>query len=89
MSGDLNLLLILGLILLLAGIFFYFVPGLLVKWNAFGNMWIGAEDSTKKYASLGRRLFSADYAIFANHKVVGWIMWSVSVLLLALYAYYM
>ena len=83
-----NLLLIIGLFLFVVGTFLYFVPILLVKWNAVGNTWIGGADAARRYAQFSRRLFSADYAIFANHKVVGGLMWGISSLFLIIYVLY-
>jgi hypothetical protein len=34
------------------------------------------------------RILSADYAIFANHRVTGGIMWGLSSLFLMIYAIY-
>jgi hypothetical protein len=83
-----KILLISGLILFGAGTFLFFVPSLLVKWNALGNTWLGDQESAKKYAAFSRRLFSADYAIFANHRIIGGLMWGVSSLCLIIYIVY-
>lgn len=77
-----------GLVLLVVGTFLYFVPGLLVKWNAVGNTWIGRDTSARRHARQTRRLISPDYFIFANHKVAGGLMWGISALFLAVYILY-
>ena len=82
-----DLLLFSGLFLFLAGSFFYFVPLLLIKWNEIGNLWIGAEKSARHHATF-RRVLSADYAVFANHRVTGGIMWGLSSLFLIIYVLY-
>jgi hypothetical protein len=82
-----DLLLFSGLFLFVAGIFFYFVPALVVKWNAVGNIWIGDADSADRQANK-RRFFSADYAIFSNHRTTGGIMWGMSSLFLIVYVLY-
>lgn len=82
-----DLLLFSGLFLFATGIFFFFVPLLLVKWNAVGNTWIGDRQSVVKRSSL-RRLLSADYAIFVNHRVTGGAMWGLSSLFLIIYLLY-
>ncbi len=82
-----DLLLFIGLFLFVTGTFFFFVPTLLVKWNAVGNTWIGDKDSAEKHATR-RRFFSADYAIFSNHRTIGGIMWGLSSLFLIIYLFY-
>ncbi len=83
-----SILLIFGVFLFLVGTFFFFVPALLVKWNALGNIWIGNPESAERYARLFRRLFSADYAIFANHRITGGIIWGLSSVFLIVYLLY-
>jgi len=82
-----KLLLFSGLFLFASGTFFYFVPALLIKWNSVGNTWIGDQASAKKHA-LKRRIFSADYAIFFNHRTTGGLMWGISSLFLIIYVLY-
>jgi len=82
-----DLLLFSGLILFAMGTFFFFIPTLLVKWNAVGNTWIGDRDSAHRHA-LRRRILSADYAIFYNHKTTGGVMWGLSSLFLIIYVLY-
>lgn len=83
----LDLLLFSGLFLFIAGSFFFFVPILLIKFNAVGNTWIGDTDSAQKHA-LRRRFFAADYTIFANHRTTGGVMWGLSSLFLIVYLLY-
>jgi len=89
-SGTLifNVLLFSGLILFIAGVFLFFVPQIIVKWNAVGNIWIGDQESAKRHAAPGQRLFSADYTIFANHRITGGVMWGLSSLFLIIYVLY-
>jgi hypothetical protein len=89
-SGTLifNILLFSGLILFIAGVVLFFVPQIIVKWNAVGNIWIGDPESAKRHAVPGQRLFSADYTIFANHRITGGVMWGLSSLFLIIYVLY-
>ncbi len=77
-----------GVILFIVGTFFFFVPGLLVKWNSVGNTWLGDRESAEKFAVFTKRLFTADYAIFANHRVTGGVMWGLSSIFLLIYVFY-
>ena len=83
-----KLLLIIGVFLFLVGALLFFVPTLLVKWNALGNIWIGNPESAERYTDLFKRLFSADYTIFANHRVTGGIIWILSFVFLVVYLIY-
>ncbi|MFH0766428.1 MAG: hypothetical protein V2A61_08435 [Calditrichota bacterium] len=80
-------LLIIGLILLAVGTFFFFVPGWLVRWNSIGNTWIGSPVENRE-VGWTRRLIAADYAIFSNHRITGGVMWGLSSLFLAIYIFY-
>ena len=83
-----RILLFSGLVLFAAGLVLFFVPQILVKWNAVGNIWIGDPESAKKYGTATKRLFSADYAIFSNHRMIGGIMWGISSVFLIVYILY-
>ena len=76
-----DLLLIAGLILFVVGTLIFFMPNLLIKWNAIGNTWLSRNKSGKN-ADGARRIFSADYVIFANHRIAGGVMWGLSSLFL-------
>lgn len=83
-----DLLLIIGVILFFVGTFLFFVPGLLVKWNSIGNTWLGRRQETVKHANLAKLFFTANYAIFANHRLTGGVMWGLSSIFLLIYIYY-
>ena len=83
-----NILLFSGVILFIAGLILFFVPEILVKWNAVGNIWLGDQESAKRHANPNTTLFSADYTIFANRRVIGGMMWGLSSLFLLIYTLY-
>jgi hypothetical protein len=82
-----DILLASGLFLFVMGTFFFFVPLLLVKWNAIGNTLIGDQQEKTRKSPLGR-IFTADYAIFKNHRITGGVMWGISSLFLIIYVLY-
>jgi len=82
-----DLLLVSGIFLFGMGALFYFVPLLLVRWNEFGNRSL-SDMPSKSDRSLLSRILSADYAIFANHRVTGGVMWGISSLFLIIYVIY-
>jgi len=82
-----DVLLISALILFIAGSFFFFVPALLVKWNTVGNTWLGPGDDAHR-SGVWRRIISADYAIFRNHRITGGVMWGLSSFFLIIYTLY-
>lgn len=82
-----DLLLFSGIFLFAMGALFFFVPLILVRWNEIGNRYIGEEQHAPRKSALSR-LLSADYAIFANHRITGGIMWGLSSLFLIIYLLY-
>ncbi len=82
-----DLLLITGLILFIAGTLIFFIPSLLIKLNAIGNTWLSGEKFGKKTKG-DKHVFSADYAMFANHRITGGIMWGLSSLFMVIYIIY-
>ncbi len=82
-----DILLLSGLILFIMGIFFFFFSSLMVKWNAFGNKWLGSENYESKHLFL-KRILLANYILFANHRITGGIMWGLSSLFLIIYTFY-
>lgn len=79
-----DLLLVAGIILFIVGTLIFFIPDLIVKWNSIGNIWLGDQESAEKFAAT-KKLFSADYAIFSNHRLTGGIMWGLSSLFMIIY----
>jgi len=82
-----ELLLILSIFLFAVGNLIFFLPSLLIKWNAIGNTWLSSKNSDSETDG-DRRLFSADYVIFANHRLTGGVMWGLSSLFLFIYIIY-
>ncbi len=82
-----DLLLFIGIFLFGMGALFFFVPLLLVRWNEFGNRTF-SDSPVNADRSLLSRILSADYAIFANHRVTGGVMWGLSSLFLIIYVIY-
>jgi len=82
------LLLLTGLFLFLIGIIFFFAPGLLVKWNALGNIWIGAAEKAAEHTNAARRFLAINYAIFTRHRVTGLVLCGFSIVLIAIYVVY-
>ncbi len=82
-----DLLLFSGIFLFVMGALFFFVPLILVRWNEAGNRFIGETTPSSKRSTVNR-ILSADYAIFANHRVTGGIMWGLSSLFLIIYLLY-
>jgi len=82
-----DLLLFSGIFLFGMGALFFFVPLLLVRWNEFGNRTL-TDAPPNADRSLLSRILSADYAIFANHRITGGIMWGLSSLFLIIYVIY-
>jgi len=82
-----DLLLVASLILFIVGTLIFFIPSLLIKWNAIGNTWLSGERFGKQHEG-AKRLFLADYAIFANHRITGGVMWGLSSLFLFIYIIY-
>ncbi len=83
-----TLILIIGLFLLLTGILFIFFPGLLIRWNAVGNTFIGAIDRSTRDSRFVRSFFSINYTLFTRHKLTGIVLCILSVVLIFLYFMY-
>jgi hypothetical protein len=80
--------LIVGLFLSLVGFLFFFVPTLLIKWNAVGNTWIGASRKPVHGLRLVRGLFSVNYALFSRPRVTGVILVALGLVLIGIYIFY-
>ncbi len=82
-----DLLLFSAIFLFVMGAVFFFVPLILVRWNEIGNRFI-TESPPSAERSILSRIFSPDYAIFANHRVTGGVMWGLSSLFFLIYHLY-
>ncbi|MFN3821970.1 MAG: hypothetical protein ACK4OO_06510 [bacterium] len=65
------------------GVLLFFIPGIFIRWNAWGNLWLGT-----KWPTPLRRFLMFDYPIFYHHRVIGGILWGFSALFLLIYALY-
>lgn len=82
-----DILLIAGITLFAIGFLFFFVPAWIIRWNSLGNTWLGKPQSDED-ASVNRRLFWLNYAIFRNHRITGGVIWGLSSLFLWIYILY-
>lgn len=82
-----DLLLIAGLVLFVVGTLIFFIPSLLIRLNAIGNTWLGGVKFGEK-TGVDKHILSADYAIFANHRITGGVMWGLSSLFMVIYIIY-
>ena len=80
--------LIIGLILAGVGLLFFFVPTLLIKWNAVGNTWIGGSSKSVRRTRLVKGLFSVNYALFSKPRLTGVIFAALGGLLIGIYLIY-
>ena len=83
-----TLTLIIGLFLAGVGLLFFFVPALLIKWNAVGNTWIGASRKAVRHTHLVKGLFSVNYALFSRPRLTGVVLAVLGGLLIGIYLFY-
>lgn len=80
--------LIMGLFLSVIGFLFFFVPALLIKWNAVGNTWIGSTRKPIHRLRLVKGLFSVNYALFSRPRITGVIFAVLGIILIGIYLIY-
>jgi len=80
--------LLIGMFLCLVGILFFFVPGLLIKWNALGNTLLGSTDKPVLNSRFIRSFFAVNYVLFTRHRLTGGVLWVLGLIPIALYFIY-
>ncbi len=80
--------LLIGMLLCFVGILFFFIPGLLIKWNALGNTLLGSTDKPAMRSRFARIFFSVNYALFTRHRLTGSVLWVLGLIPIALYFIY-